>query len=57
MHPCSGCEQQRDCLVGSGMVPSRFGDESNYAGGNYNGLTMWLGGSYSVNKTLHVQPL
>ena len=29
--PCSGCEQQpeRDCLVGSGMVPSRFGDESN----------------------------
>ena len=29
--PCSGCEQQpeRDCLVGSGMVPSRFGDKSN----------------------------
>ena len=27
--PCSGCEQQRDCLVGSGMVPSRFGNESN----------------------------
>ena len=27
--PCLGCEQQRDCLVGSGMVPSRFGDESN----------------------------
>ena len=27
--PCSGCEQQRDCLVGSGMVPSGFGDESN----------------------------
>ena len=32
--PCSGCEQQRDCLVGPGMVPSRFGDDSNYAGGN-----------------------
>ena len=30
MGPCPGCEQQpeRDCLVGSGMVPSRFGDES-----------------------------
>ena len=27
--PCSGCEQQRVFLVGSGMVPSRFGDESN----------------------------
>ena len=27
--PCSGCEQQRDCLVGSGMVPRGFGDESN----------------------------
>ena len=29
--PCSGCKQQpeRDCLVGSGMVPSRLGDESN----------------------------
>ena len=27
--PSSGCEQQRDGLVGSGMVPSRFGDESN----------------------------
>ena len=21
---CSGCEQQRDCLVSSGMVPSGF---------------------------------
>ena len=29
MGPCSGYEQQRDCLVGTGMVPSRFGDESN----------------------------
>ena len=27
--PCSGSEQQRECLVGSGMVPSRFGDEYN----------------------------
>ena len=27
--PRLGCEQQRDCLVGSGMVPNRFGDESN----------------------------
>ena len=26
--PCSGCKQQRDGPVGSGMVPSRFGDES-----------------------------
>ena len=26
--PCSGCEQQRDCLVGTGTVPSRFGGES-----------------------------
>ena len=26
---CLGCEQQRDCLVGSGMVPNRFWDESN----------------------------
>ena len=32
MGPCLGCEKQRDCLVVSGMVPSRFGDESNYAG-------------------------
>ena len=27
--PCSGCEQQRDCLDGSGIVPSGFGEESN----------------------------
>ena len=27
--PCSGREQQRDCLVGSGMVPRGFGDESS----------------------------
>ena len=26
---CSGSEQQRDCHIGSGMVPSRFGDKSN----------------------------
>ena len=26
--PCSCCEQQRDCLVGSGMAPNRFLDES-----------------------------
>ena len=45
MGPCSGCEQQKDSLVGSGMVPSRFGDESNLAGGNCNRLTMWLGSS------------
>ena len=25
--PCSGCEQQMDCFFGSGVVPSRFGDE------------------------------
>ena len=43
--PCSGCEQQRDCLVGSSMVPSRFGDESFKAGGNCNGLIVWLGSS------------
>ena len=23
MGPCSGCERQRDCLVGTGTVPSR----------------------------------
>ena len=45
MGPCSGCEQQRDSLVGSSMVLSRFGDESIEAGGNCNGLTMWLGSS------------
>ena len=45
MGPCSGREQQRDCLVGSGMVPSRFGDESIKAGGNCNGLIVWLGSS------------
>ena len=45
MGPCSGCEQQTDCLVGSGMVPSRFGDESIKAGGNCNGLTIRLGSS------------
>ena len=26
--PCKGCEQQMNCLVGSGMIPSRFGDKS-----------------------------
>ena len=41
MGPCSGCEQQRDCLVGSGMVPSRFGDESYLAGGNCHRSTVW----------------
>ena len=29
----------------SGMVPSRFGDESILAGGNCNGLIVWLGSS------------
>ena len=48
MGPCSGCEQQRDCLVGSGMVPSGFGDESNYAGGNCHGSTVWLGSSLVI---------
>ena len=45
MGPCSGCEQQRDCLVGSGMAPSGFGDESYYAGGNCHRSTVWLGSS------------
>ena len=26
---CSGCNQQRDCLVGSGVDLSRYGDKSN----------------------------
>ena len=30
---CSGCEQQRDCLVGPGMVPRRFGEEGEYVVG------------------------
>ena len=29
MGPCSDREQKRGCLVGSGMVPNRFGNESN----------------------------
>ena len=49
MCPCLGCEQQpdRDCLVGSGMVPSRFGDESNKAGGGgeCDRSIVWLGSS------------
>ena len=32
--PCLGCGQQKNCLVGSSMVLSRFGDESYYAAGN-----------------------
>ena len=32
--PCSGCEHQRDCLVGFGIVLSRFGDNSIYPGEN-----------------------
>ena len=35
--PCSGCEQQRDCLVGSGMVPSRSGTNLIKQGGNVTG--------------------
>ena len=38
---CSGCEHQKDCLFGSGMVQSRFGDESIRAGGNCHILTVW----------------
>ena len=45
MDPCSGCEQQRNCLVGSGMVPSRFGNESNLAGENCHRSTVWPGSS------------
>ena len=47
MGPYSGCKQQphRDCLVGSGMFPSRFGDESNKAGGKCNRSIVWLGSS------------
>ena len=42
----SGCEQQKNCLVGSSMVRSRFGDESNnYAGGNSHRSAVWLGSS------------
>ena len=26
--PCSGCEQQRDCLIGTSTVLSSFGNES-----------------------------
>ena len=32
--PCLGCAQQRDCLVGCSVVPSRFGDESYLDDGN-----------------------
>ena len=39
---CLGCKQQRDYLVGSGMVPSRFGDKYNLAGGNCNVLAMFF---------------
>ena len=45
MGPCSGCELQKDCFFGCGMVPSRFGVESIKVGGNCKGLTMWLGSS------------
>ena len=41
MGPCSGCEQQRECIVGSGMVPSRFGEEAYLAGGNCHKSTVW----------------
>ena len=30
MDLCSNCEQQRGCLVGFGMVPSRFGDKAKF---------------------------
>ena len=39
--PCSGCEQQRDCLVGSGLAPSSLGDESIQAGGTCHRPTVW----------------
>ena len=39
--PCSGYEQQTDCLVGSVMVPSRFGDGSYLAGRNCHRSTVW----------------
>ena len=29
-----GRQAANDCLIGSGMVPSRFGDKSIYASGN-----------------------
>ena len=45
------CEQQRDCFVGSGMVPCGFGDKSNYAGGKCNRSIVWL--SSSVEECLH----
>ena len=38
--PCWGCGQQRDCLVGSSMVPSRFGDNSYKADGNCHRSTL-----------------
>ena len=42
---CSDCEQQKDCFVGSGMVPSRFEDGFNLGEGNCHRSTVWLGGS------------
>ena len=49
---CLGCKQQRDNLVGSGMVPSRFRHKYNLAGGNCNVLAMFspvtFGGSVWV---------
>ena len=58
---CSGCEQQRDCLVGSGMVPSRFGDESNLAGGNCHSSTcgsvaQWPECSHGMREVLGSSP-
>ena len=59
--PWSGCEQQRDCLVGSGKVLSRFGDESNYAGEIVAGrpcgsVAQWSECSHGMREVLGSSP-
>ena len=59
--PCSGCEQQRDCLVGSGMAPSSLGDESIQAGELVTGLlcgpiAQWSEYSHGLRGVLGSSP-
>ena len=61
MGPYSGCEPQRDCLICSDMVPSRFGDESNYAGdivtgGPCGSVAQWFECSQGKRETLSSSP-
>ena len=55
----SNCE-----YPGSGMVPSKFGDDSNLGGGNCYRLTVWLGSSvgrifaqYTRDRGSQVDPI